>query len=79
MPQVMAAVWHTGIGLMRWAGQTHMAVAVSPLCGPARVSLEAYRYDTGKLHGLSLVISFALFPHVGDTTSGEASRQYQLC
>jgi D-arabinose 1-dehydrogenase-like Zn-dependent alcohol dehydrogenase len=26
-----------------------------------------------------LVISFALFPHVGDTTSGEASRQYQLC
>jgi len=55
MPQVMAAVRHTVIGLMRWADQTHMAVAVSPLCGPARVSLEAYRYDTGKLHGLSLV------------------------
>jgi hypothetical protein len=28
---------------------------------------------------LPLDISFALFPHVGDTTSGEASRQYQLC
>ena len=55
MPQVMAAVRHTVIGLMRWAGQTHMAAAVSPLCGPARVSLEAYRYDTGKLHDLSLV------------------------